>query len=72
MLNQGIDIYKVSKILGHSDIKTTTIYLHVATEKPPKEPECGGVVLRSRCASGGFMLKFGLNPKHERKSLLLH
>lgn len=32
-LNQGLDIYKVSKMLGHSDIKTTTIYLHVATEK---------------------------------------
>lgn len=31
MLNEGIDIYKVSKILGHSDIKTTTIYLHTAT-----------------------------------------
>jgi len=36
MLNQGIDIYKVSKILGHSDIKTTTIYLHVATENLQK------------------------------------
>lgn len=31
LLNQGVDIYKVSRILGHTDIKTTTIYLHTAT-----------------------------------------
>lgn len=31
LLNQGMDIYKVSTILGHTDIKTTTIYLHTAT-----------------------------------------
>lgn len=30
-LNQGLDIYKVSRVLGHTDIKTTTIYLHTAT-----------------------------------------
>jgi site-specific recombinase XerD len=27
LLSEGIDIYKVSKMLGHRDIKTTTIYL---------------------------------------------
>ncbi len=32
MLNRGIDIYKVSRVLGHTDIKTTTIYLHTATD----------------------------------------
>lgn len=32
MLNAGMDIYKVSRILGHTDIKTTTIYLHTATK----------------------------------------
>lgn len=31
MLSSGCDIYSLSKILGHSDIKTTTIYL--ASEK---------------------------------------
>lgn len=28
MLEGGVDIYYVSNLLGHSDIKTTTIYLH--------------------------------------------
>lgn len=32
MLNQKLDIFKVSTILGHNDIKTTAIYLHTATE----------------------------------------
>lgn len=27
LLSEGVDIYKVSKMLGHTDIKTTTIYL---------------------------------------------
>jgi len=31
LLNQGLDIYMVSRVLGHTDIKTTTIYLHTAT-----------------------------------------
>lgn len=29
-LNEGVDIFKTSKLLGHTDIKTTTIYLHTA------------------------------------------
>lgn len=31
MLEGGADIYAISKMLGHSDIKTTTIYLSVTT-----------------------------------------
>jgi site-specific recombinase XerD len=32
MLEGGCDIYSLSKMLGHSDIKTTTIYLAATTE----------------------------------------
>lgn len=32
MLNQGTDIYTVSKLLGHSSIKTTQIYAKVVDE----------------------------------------
>lgn len=32
MLEGGCDIYSVSKFLGHSDIKTTTIYLNASVE----------------------------------------
>jgi len=28
MLNNGVDIQKVSQLLGHSNISTTAIYLH--------------------------------------------
>lgn len=31
-LNNGLDIYNVSKLLGHSQVKTTEVYLHTATE----------------------------------------
>lgn len=33
-LAKGMDIYTLSKILGHSDIKTTAIYLHFSGECP--------------------------------------
>ena len=32
MLEGGCDIYSLSKMMGHSDIKTTTIYLHASAE----------------------------------------
>ena len=32
MLEGGADIYAISKMMGHSDIKTTTIYLSASTE----------------------------------------
>jgi integrase len=33
LLNQGVDIYVVSKLLGHKNIKTTEIYTKVANKK---------------------------------------
>ena len=32
MLEGGVDIYSLSKMMGHSDIKTTTIYLSASAE----------------------------------------
>jgi len=32
MLEGGCDIYSLSRMMGHSDIKTTTIYLSASTE----------------------------------------
>jgi len=32
MLVGGCDIYSLSKMMGHSDIKTTTIYLSASAE----------------------------------------
>lgn len=32
MIEGGCDIYSLSKMMGHSDIKTTTIYLHTSAE----------------------------------------
>jgi site-specific recombinase XerD len=37
LLNQNINLYKVSQILGHSDVRTTTIYLNVATSNIQKD-----------------------------------
>jgi integrase/recombinase XerD len=31
-LNNGLDIYNVSRLLGHTHVKTTEVYLHTATE----------------------------------------
>lgn len=32
MLEGGCDIYSLSKMMGHSDIKTTTVYLAASAE----------------------------------------
>ncbi|MBS1516253.1 MAG: hypothetical protein JSS63_14560 [Bacteroidetes bacterium] len=32
MLEGGCDIYSLSKMMGHSDIKTTTIYLAASAQ----------------------------------------
>ena len=32
LVQKGVSIYEVSKLLGHSDIKTTEIYAHLSTE----------------------------------------
>lgn len=37
MLQGGCDIYSLSKMMGHSDIKTTTIYLSATTEQLQKQ-----------------------------------
>jgi site-specific recombinase XerD len=34
LLEDGIDIYSIQKLLGHSHIQTTIIYLHIARVKP--------------------------------------
>lgn len=43
MIRQGVNIYKLSKILGHSNITTTTaIYLHLAPVDLIGETDCLG------------------------------
>jgi site-specific recombinase XerD len=49
MLEGGCDIYSLSRMLGHSDIKTTTIYLaataeHLRGEMRKHPLECVGNV----------------------------
>lgn len=34
LLEDGVDIYSIQRLLGHSNIQTTIIYLHIAQVKP--------------------------------------
>ena len=36
-LRSGVDLYTISKLLGHEDISTTTIYAHLCPEDAIKE-----------------------------------
>jgi site-specific recombinase XerD len=39
MLEEGKSIYQVQKLMGHSDIKTTEIYLHTMKD-PSRYTSC--------------------------------
>ena len=40
LLEAGVSLPVIQKNLGHSSIKTTSIYLHVARENPTNSAEC--------------------------------
>lgn len=43
-LSQGVDLYTVSKLLGHKNIQTTTRYAHLELEHLKKATNVGAVV----------------------------
>jgi site-specific recombinase XerD len=44
-LTHGTDIYTVSKMLGHTDIKTTQIYAHIVDQK--KEAAANAIIIEN-------------------------
>lgn len=36
MLESGVDVYHIQRLLGHSSVKTTTVYLHIAQQDAVK------------------------------------
>jgi len=34
LLAQGTDLYTIRKLLGHTSLKTTIVYLHLVQQKP--------------------------------------
>ena len=44
-LTNGTDIYTVSKMLGHTDIKTTQIYAHIVDQK--KEAAANAIIIEN-------------------------
>ena len=36
MLESGVDVYHIQRLLGHTTVKTTTVYLHIAQQDAVK------------------------------------
>ena len=51
MINAGIDLFAVGKVLGHADYKSTTRYSHLANETLLSAVEAGAAKLSDQWAS---------------------